>query len=63
MPALAVLMAFQDCHELLPDRLHNKVTRYLDFRDCITYADLAKFLAAVGELLAAQGPPTGAKLN
>ncbi len=63
IPAIAVLLAFQDCHEPLPDRLRNKVTRYLDFHDCITYADLAKFLAAVGDFLKAQEPPTGAKLN
>jgi hypothetical protein len=63
IPVIAVLTAFQDYHEPLPDRLRNKVTRYLDFHDCITYSDLVKFLAAVGDFLEAQEPSPGAKLN
>ena len=49
VPGLAVLLAFIDCDEPLPDRLCNKVTRYLDFRDCVTYAGLANLLIAVGD--------------
>lgn len=60
--ALAVLIAFQDCPKPLPDRLR-KITRYLDFRDCVTYADLAKFLAAVNDLLGTSEPSAGAKLH
>jgi hypothetical protein len=61
--ALAVLLAFQDCNEPLPDRLRNKVTRYLDFRDCVTYADMANFLNGVCDPPRAQDRPARAKLN
>jgi hypothetical protein len=61
--ALVVLLAFQDCNDLLPDCLRNKVTRYLDFRDCVTYADLATFLDGVCDFLKAQDSPAKEKLN
>jgi len=71
IPGLGVLVLFEDCHEPLPDHLQNKRTRYVSFEGCNTYADLAKFLAAVViaqsvilelELRAAE-LPEGAKLN